>query len=447
MTYRRSMTAVAATAVAALAASVPVAGAVDYPPPSNPAGAKTAKPKGPGKTLKVCKGAKSCFPTIQSAVNKAKAGDTIKVANGTYKEGVVVSGASKRYIKLVGNPKDPSKVVLEATGSKNKSNGLWIKDAVHVTVDGFTAQHYKANGFFALRADNYTFNHLKSFRVGVYGVYAFHSVGGLMENSEAAWNSDSGFYIGETPPQAKPVRSIVKNITSYGNVLGWSGTNMRYVTISQSKFYNNGTGIVPNTLSTEKYPPEEDNIITDNDIFWNNFNYYVGAPFKVGKAATDSTAYPVGVGVLLFGGRHNRIDNNRIYGNWLSGAGMIQQIILLAKRPDISNLVGNQITNNQFGSNGGDLNGRDLAYDGTGTDNCISGNTGVQATVGAADQSGYPACPFAGANTYSQQGQTDMVNWAVDPDHEKFLVQHPHAAKAGFQPLFHYSDYAGTKAP
>jgi hypothetical protein len=444
VSYRSSIVAGAATLVAALALA-PVAGAVDYPPPSYPKGG-TVKPKGPFKTLKVCKNKKSCFPTIQSAINKAKPGDTVKVANGTYKEGVKITGASKRYVKLIGNPKDPSKVVLEGKGLK-QANGVQVNNTVNVTVNGLTAQHYKANGFFAVNTKDYVFTNLRAYLVGVYGIYAFNSVGGEMTNSEAAWNSDSGFYIGQTPPQAKPKRSIVRNITSYGNVLGWSGTNMRYVTISKSKFYNNGTGVVPNTLSSEKYPPEEDNVITDNDIFWNNFNYYAGAPFKVIKNAADSTPYPVGVGVLLFGGRHNRIDNNRIYGNWLSGAGMIQQIILLAKKPEVSNLVGNQITGNQFGANGTDLNGRDLAYDGTGTDNCISGNTGVQSVVGAADASGFPACPFSGANTYSQAGQTDMVNWAVDSDHEKFLVQHPHAAKAGFAPLFHYSDYTGTKAP
>ena len=56
---------------------------------------------------------------------------------------------------------------------------------------------------------------------------------------------------------------------------------MRYVTITKSKWFNNGLGIVPNALDSEKYAPPEDNVITDNDIFWNNFNYYAGAPFKL----------------------------------------------------------------------------------------------------------------------------------------------------------------------
>ena len=141
-----------------------------------------------------------------------------------------------------------------------------------------------------------------------------------MENSQASYNSDSGFYIGQTPKQTTPERSIVRNVKSFGNVLGFSGTNMRYVTITKSQWFNNGTGIVPNALDTEKYAPPEDNVITDNDIFWNNFNYYAGAPFKQKKQATV-TPYPVGVGVLLFGGRRTEVSHNRIYGNYLVGAG------------------------------------------------------------------------------------------------------------------------------
>ncbi len=103
----------------ALALVVPAtAGAVDYPPPKNP-GSVPGKPKGPFKTLQVGKGKK--HKTIQAAVNAAKAGDTIKIANGTYKEQVKISGQNKRFIKLIGNPAKPDKVVLE--GSNTLQNG------------------------------------------------------------------------------------------------------------------------------------------------------------------------------------------------------------------------------------------------------------------------------------------------------------------------------------
>ncbi len=233
------------------------------------------KPKGPFKTLRVCK--KGCrFKTIQAAVNKAKAGDTVRVGNGTYRESVKITGPSKRYVKLIGNASDPSKVVLDLRKLRSPRNqqAVLINAANEVTLQGFTAIGYKGNGFFVTNATGYTFANLRAMLGGVYGIYAFNTIGGTMRDSTAAWNNDGGFYIGQTPPQAKPVRTIVTNVEAYGNVIGWSGTNMRYVTISKSRFYNNGTGLIPNALTSEKYPPEEDNVITDNDIFWNNFNYF-----------------------------------------------------------------------------------------------------------------------------------------------------------------------------
>ena len=163
---------------------------------------------------------------------------------------------------------------------------MQVNGADQVTVRGFTAQHYKANGFFFVNVDGYTARDLQALQTGTYGIYAFNSVGGTIRDSVAAWNNDSGFYIGQTPPQVTPKRSIVRDVTSYGNVIGFSGTNMRYVTIEHSRFYNNGTGIVPNALHSEKYAPPEDNVITDNDVFWNNFDYFQGAPFKIRKRTT-----------------------------------------------------------------------------------------------------------------------------------------------------------------
>ena len=50
---------------------------------------------------------------------------------------------------------------------------------------------------------------------------------------------------------------LLEAATRYENVLGYSGTNSRYVTIKDSDWYNNGVGIVPNTLDSEPFEPTE----------------------------------------------------------------------------------------------------------------------------------------------------------------------------------------------
>ncbi len=194
-----------------------VASATSYPAPGKPS--VKSKPKGPFHTLTVGKHGK--YKTIQAAVDAAKAGDTVKIANGIYKEGVLVAGQTKRYLKIVGNVADPSKVVLEGKGIVGKDvkrngvpfvtnqDGIMVSGADEITIKGMTAQHYKGNGFFFVNVNGYTADHLHAFNVGTYGIYAFNSIGGSMTNDVGAWNNDSGFYIGQTPPQAKPVRSIV----------------------------------------------------------------------------------------------------------------------------------------------------------------------------------------------------------------------------------------------
>ena len=93
-------------ALLALAVAAPVASAADYPLPDKP-GTPQPKPSGKGKTFKVCpkitKKAKKAgckYTSVQKAVDKAKAGDTVKIADGVYGEGVLVSGAAKRYLKI-----------------------------------------------------------------------------------------------------------------------------------------------------------------------------------------------------------------------------------------------------------------------------------------------------------------------------------------------------------
>ena len=427
----------AALAVGLLIPATAMAG--QYPAPSNPGGPDKA-PKN-GRTLKVCKQGKRCFKTIQKAVDAARAGDTVKVANGRYREGVKVSGRKKAFLKLVGNPRNPEAVVIDSKGVRGAraQNGVFVNGANNVTVNGFTARNYKGNGFFVVNVTGYNLTNLRAEGPkGVYGVYAFNSKGGKITNSVGFYNKDAGFYIGQTPPQTRPRRTIVRNIRSWGNALGWSGTNMRYVTITDSEFFNNAVGLVPNALDSERYPPAEENVIADNDIFWNNFNYHRGAPFTPKKFGIGFD-FPPGTGILLFGSRTAKVEGNRIFGNYLLGVGVANQFQLEDQSKAAP--IGNEITNNDFGLGGNDLNGRDMAYDGSGSRNCFSGNT-VRSQNVPANNGTFAPCPGPEANTRDDSVLQEAANWITDETHEKYWILNPHAPHEGYNPLEHWTpDY------
>lgn len=414
---------IAGLAFALLAAP---ASAQTYPEPKDP-GPVASKPKGPFETHTVCK--KGCdFKKIQAAVDEATAGDTVKVRNGVYREAVRISGAKKKYLKLIGNKQDPSKVLLRARGAMQ--NGVFVSGADEVTVDGFMARDYKANGFFFVNVNGYTMNHLIARQTGVYGLYAFNSIGGAILNSEAYYVNDGAFYIGQTPPQTKPVRTIVRNVDGWGSPLGFSATNMRYVTITKSRFYNNAIGLAPNALDSEKFPPAEENVIIDNEIFWNNFNFHQGNPPFARRNEGVAALAPIGTGIIMLGGKGNRIENNRIYGNFLSGVTAVESI-LVTKTPEARTLERNVIQNNQFGLGGTDVNGVDIAYDGNGTGNCFSMG-GVTSTF-PTDRATF-AGMCGGANAFSKPTQDAMVGW-IGENALKAWNKHPHPPKEGFTPL------------
>jgi hypothetical protein len=179
-------------------------------------------------------------------------------------------------------------------------------------------------------------------------MYAFNAKGGSMTNSLSYYAADGGYYVGQTPKQTRPLRTTIRNVTAWGNVSGYTGTNSRYVTISRSKFFNNGIGVVPNSLDSEKFPPQEQNVFRDNDVYWNNFDVYRAAPYKAKRGS--NFAYPPGLGFIVLSGRDNVIEGNRVYGNWLAGYVGVQNPFL--KNPADQPLGTIRVMNNAFGLNG-----------------------------------------------------------------------------------------------
>jgi hypothetical protein len=430
-------------------------------------GGKGGKGKGKDKALVVCKhGCK--YRTIQKAVNKSGKNDTIEVKPGKYVEGVIVEGKKHKGLTIEGTKKKkPKKVILDGKNAKGPDglaqNGIEAIDVNDLTIKNMWARNYAANGFFVhdsdpaaennkIECNDYLVKNVVASFNRSYGVYAFGCAGGRITKSTGFGHGDSAFYIGGTPIQTKPKPTTLDHLDGHENVLGYSGTNSRYVTIRDSNFYNNGVGIVPNTLDSEPFEPTSDGVIEDNNIFWNNFNYFL--PNSRVKTVSDGLGevppfgtlqYPTGVGVALFGATGWTVQNNNIFGNFKWGAAEFSDPF---NDGDDATSTDNQFIDNTMGRAGADTNGFDFWADGSGSGNCFSGND--TSTFDPSDSATtvqlYPPCPappppVSGSGTsHGDNGQVvEILDYTTtDPPENqqcKWETNHSHPAFQDFVPL------------
>ena len=391
--------------------------------PASALAGKNGGGKKKDKALVVCKhGCK--YRTIQKAVDKAgktkKKDDVIKVKPGKYVEGVQVLGKKYKGLTIMGTNKNARKTILEGKNAQLPggvgvaNNGIEIADAKDVTVKNMWVRNFATNGVFwhdTNTDDNKTTcqdaiakNVDVSFNRS-YGLFMFGCEGGSFNKSEGWGHGDSAYYIGATPFQDEPADDVLKNLDRYENVLGYSGTNSKYMVIKDSDFYNNGIGLVPNTLDSEPFEPTGDSVIKDNNIFWNNFNYFLpNSRVKtvsngLGESGGMVLQYPTGIGVALFGADGWTVKNNDIFGNFKWGVAMFSDPF---NEGDDAVSQNNQVIDNEMGRDGTDINGHyDFWVDGSGRGNCFQGNDsstfapdpGVRGNDG---RQLYPSCPGPG---------------------------------------------------
>jgi plastocyanin len=234
------------------------------------------------------------YRTIQAAVNAARPGDLILIAPGFYREAVTVTTPG---VTLRG--RDRNGVILD--GRFTHTNGVKVLGADGVVLESMTARHYTANGFYWTGVRGYRGSYLTAYNNGAYGLYAFDSVFGQFDHSYTSGHPDSGFYIG----QCKPCHALITDVLAEGNALGYSGTNAGGdLTIRESIWRANLAGIVPNTLDSERLPPQ-DAVRVLNNLVYANHNR---------RAPAELLQYPsFGNGIILAGGINNLVAGNLVW--------------------------------------------------------------------------------------------------------------------------------------
>ena len=332
------------------------------------------------------------YPTIQAAVDKARAGDLVLVSPGVYEESVKVDQE-----QIVIRGLDRNEVVID--GGDELINGFEIS-ADSVAIENMTVKSFRQNGIVfsgALREmkgdygvygsesntlDGYRVSYVTSYNNGLYGIYAFASKNGLIEHSYASGHPDSGLYVG----QCRPCNVVIRASVAENNAIGYYGTNASTnVWVVESVFRGNRLGITPNSQDAEMLSPQKGatiaaNLVEDND----NPN---APPIPKGF---------FGGGIVVGGGLTNLITKNLVQGHSWAGIAVMSISDVL---PAENRIIENKSLRNET----------DLLFIGRPQDvlqNCFQGNKFSVSTPRLIEQS----LPCDGASQL-----TEPVQYAIPP--------------------------------
>ena len=286
------------------------------------------------------------YPTIQAAVKAAHPGDLVSIAPGVYHEAVTVNTPN-----LTIRGRDRQGVILD--GNFQLGDGFTVV-ANNVVLENMTARDYIGNGFYWTGVTGYRGSYLTAYSNGDYGIYSYNSVRGQFDHDLGAGSPDAGFYVGG----CHPCHALLTDDISEDNALGFSGTNASGdLVLRDSIWRDNRTGILPNTLDSEPYPPQDGATIINN-LIENNNN--ANAPSK-------DLEYPAfGGGIVIAGGSNNIIENNHINGHTDYGILITPYFDKNFYEPYGNTVRGNDITNSGLA---------DIALSAiSGQNNCFSDN-------------------------------------------------------------------------
>jgi hypothetical protein len=264
--------------------------------------------------------------SIQAAINDAPTGATVCVDPGTYRENLVIS---KDGITLQGA--GPGKTILKPPQSRAPgcekievepieylnfgTNGICVADLNEegeilrvvndVRVTGFTVQDFSGVGIIFASTNRPHADHNVAANNGSYGITAFTSTHGLFDYNTSFGSADAGFYVGNSPNADFRVHYNTAFADLWGILVrdassGIITENILHDSCSGLVFLDSGT-----TTGVHDWQASH-NIVAHNNNFCRAED--TGLPFSVG-----------GLGILIAGGDHILLRENRVRENKPSG--------------------------------------------------------------------------------------------------------------------------------
>jgi hypothetical protein len=308
-------------------------------------------------------GISGSYPSIQAAVDAARAGDWILVGPGDWKErgdhtthkpaagepgwGVTIEKANlhlrgmNRNTVVVdgtkpGTPKCSNRKADQDFGTTSggrsgivvyKVNGTYIEN---LTVCNFLGEGNEiwwngGDGSGHMGMGSYWGSYLNATSTyyggssapqATYGIFVSNARGpGLITKTYASNMNDASYYIGA----CSDCNAVLDHPWAENSALGYSGTNSGgHLIIQYGEWDDNASGIVTNSQNNDDAPSPQDGACPSGtgscEIYRYNYIHDNNNP-NVPQSGGAAGAGPVGTGIVIAGGRHDTVVNNRISNN------------------------------------------------------------------------------------------------------------------------------------